>query len=234
MCSETRPNAKPENVSNKAKKTCNYKSSVQTWRNLFCFFLPTQKKGKRNPTHIAAHFQAPTSQRPNQRLAKELQFCLRTRAKLLLLSFKQTEIIEISKMKKEIDNKLNLKNIKPTAMRQLVLQVLTEQKTAISLPELEQKFEKADKATLYRTLKTFQENKLIHSIEDGSGSLRYALCQDNCECDPEDLHVHFLCTNCNQTFCLNDIPVPTINLPSSFSLESVNMVVKGVCSNCKK
>ena len=137
-------------------------------------------------------------------------------------------------MKKEIDNKLKSKNIKPTAMRQLVLQVLTEQKTAISLPELEQKFEKADKATLYRTLKTFQENKLIHSIEDGSGSLRYALCQDNCECDPEDLHVHFLCTNCNQTFCLNDIPVPTINLPSSFSLESVNMVVKGVCSNCKK
>ncbi len=102
------------------------------------------------------------------------------------------------------------------------------------MPELEQKFEKADKATLYRTLKTFQENKLIHSIEDGSGSLRYALCQDNCECDPEDLHVHFLCTNCNQTFCLNDIPVPTINLPSSFSLESANMVVKGVCSNCKK
>ena len=113
----------------------------------------------------------------------------------------------------------------------MVLQVLTEQKTAISLPELEQKFEKADKATLYRTLKTFQENKLIHSIEDGSGSLRYALCQDNCECDPEDLHVHFLCTNCNQTFCLNDIPVPTINLPSSFSLESVNMVVKGVPYN---
>jgi Fur family ferric uptake transcriptional regulator len=30
-------------------------------------------------------------------------------------------------MNKEIENKLNSKNIKPTAMRQLVLQVLTEQ-----------------------------------------------------------------------------------------------------------
>lgn len=134
----------------------------------------------------------------------------------------------------KVDKKLEKRNIKTTAMRQLVLQVLTEQKTAISLPELEQKFEKADKATLYRTLKTFQENKLIHSTEDGSGSVKYALCQETCECQPEDLHVHFLCTNCNQTFCLNDIPVPTINLPNSFSLESVNMVVKGVCSNCKK
>ncbi len=37
-------------------------------------------------------------------------------------------------------------------MRQLVLQVLSEQKNAISLPDLERKFEKADKATLYRTL----------------------------------------------------------------------------------
>ncbi|WP_153633339.1 transcriptional repressor [Prolixibacter sp. SD074] len=101
-------------------------------------------------------------------------------------------------------------------------------------PELEQKFEKADKVTLYRTLKTFQKNKLIHSIDDGTGSVKYALCHDTCECHPEDLHVHFLCAICNQTFCLNDIPVPTINLPNSFSLESVNMVVKGICSNCKK
>ncbi|MFA5668700.1 MAG: hypothetical protein WC967_05605, partial [Balneolaceae bacterium] len=58
-------------------------------------------------------------------------------------------------MKKEIDNKLVSRNIKPTAMRELVLQVLIEQKTAISLSELEQKFEQADKVTLYRTLKTF-------------------------------------------------------------------------------
>jgi len=137
-------------------------------------------------------------------------------------------------MNDDIDKKLELKNIRPTAMRELVLQVLSEQKTAISLPELERKFEKADKATLYRTLKTFEENKLIHSIDDGSGSVKYALCQDSCECHPEDLHVHFLCTKCKQTYCLNDIPVPLLKLPTSFTLESVNMVVKGVCSNCKK
>ncbi len=119
-------------------------------------------------------------------------------------------------MKKDIDNKLNSRNIKPTAMRQLVLKVLTEQKTAISLPELEQKFEKADKATLYRTLKTFQENKLIHSIEDGSGSLRYALCEDFCTCEPEYLHVHFLCTNCEKTYCLKGSPVPQPDLPDGF------------------
>lgn len=133
----------------------------------------------------------------------------------------------------DIEKKLKNRNIKPTAMRQLVLQVLTNQQTTISLTELEHKFDKADKTTLYRTLKTFEENKLIHSIDDGTGSVKYALCQDSCECHPEDLHVHFLCVKCKQTYCLNNIPVPKINLPVSFVLESVNMVVKGICANCK-
>ena len=135
-------------------------------------------------------------------------------------------------MKRELDHKLHLRNIKPTAMRQLVLNVLTEQNTAISLPELEQIFDRADKATLYRTLKTFEKNKLIHRIDDGTGPVKYALCQDTCKCQPEDLHVHFLCTKCNQTYCLTDIPIPDIILPAKFSFESVNMVVKGICANC--
>ena len=57
-------------------------------------------------------------------------------------------------------------------MRKLVLGILTEQTTAISLPELEGKFEKADLTTLYRMLKTFKESKLIHSIDDESGALK--------------------------------------------------------------
>ncbi|BBE19861.1 zinc uptake regulation protein ZUR [Aquipluma nitroreducens] len=135
---------------------------------------------------------------------------------------------------KENETKLENRNIKPTAMRELVLKVLSEQTTAISLADLEQAFEKADKVTLYRTIKTFEEKKLIHSIDDGSVSVKYALCRETCQCHPEDLHVHFLCTKCKQTFCLTDIPVPSINLPVDFSLENINMVVKGICANCRK
>ncbi|MCF6171348.1 MAG: transcriptional repressor [Bacteroidales bacterium] len=136
-------------------------------------------------------------------------------------------------MKKSNDRQLIKRNIKPTAMRELVLEVLTEEETAISLPELEKRFEKADKATLYRTLKTFEERKLIHSIDDGSGPVKYALCLEKCSCEVEDLHVHFHCTKCNKTYCLHEIPVPSISLPKDFSLESVNMVVQGICANCE-
>jgi Fur family ferric uptake transcriptional regulator len=135
---------------------------------------------------------------------------------------------------KQTGTKLTQRNIKPTAMRELVLRVFAEQKAAISLSDLESKFESADRSTLYRTLKTIEENKLIHSINDGSGSVKYALCQDTCECHPEDIHVHFLCTKCNLTFCLHEISIPEITIPSQFILEDVNVLLKGVCANCKK
>ncbi len=54
---------------------------------VFCFFSSPRKKEEGSPTHIAAHLQAHTSQRSNQRLAKELQFCRHTRANLLHLNF---------------------------------------------------------------------------------------------------------------------------------------------------
>lgn len=136
-------------------------------------------------------------------------------------------------MKANLINKLKQRNIKPTAMRELVLKVLTEQSTVISLSDLEKEFEKADRVTLYRTLKTFEENKLIHSIDDGTGSVKYALCKETCMCNPDDLHVHFLCTKCHHTYCLNDISIPAILLPVNFKLETINLVVKGVCSNCQ-
>jgi len=135
---------------------------------------------------------------------------------------------------KDTDDKLTSRNIKPTAMRELVFDILTEQTAAISLSDLEQNFQKSDKVTLYRTLKTFEEKKLIHSIDDGTGAIKYALCKETCQCHPEDLHVHFFCLKCQHTFCLSDIPIPSINLPVNFSIKTVNMVVKGVCSNCKE
>jgi len=57
-------------------------SSLIGWCKLdeFILFFPTLKKRKKgNPTHIAAHLQAHTRQRSDQRLTKELQFYQRTK-----------------------------------------------------------------------------------------------------------------------------------------------------------
>ena len=135
---------------------------------------------------------------------------------------------------KELENKLEQKEVRPTAMRLLVLQTLQKQRTAVSLQDLEMTFEKADRITLYRTLKTFQEKGLIHSIEDGTGATKYALCQDGCECAPEDLHVHFFCSSCEGTFCLPKFKIPEISLPEGFVPVETNLLVKGICVDCTR
>ncbi len=103
------------------------------------------------------------------------------------------------------------KDIKPTSNRILVLRYLSERQSALSLSKLEDLFDKADRTTLYRTLKTFEKGKLIHSIEDGTGVTKYALCQLGCKCSIEDVHVHFHCNNCKETYCVNQTSVQMFN-----------------------
>jgi Fe2+/Zn2+ uptake regulation proteins len=62
-------------------------------------------------------------------------------------------------MNKEIENKLIHKNTKPTSMRILVYDFLSSQQVATSLSEIENHFENADRTTIYRTLKTFEEKE---------------------------------------------------------------------------
>lgn len=136
-------------------------------------------------------------------------------------------------MESPLEKKLAQRKIKPTAMRLLVLRELVESNTTLNLKELESRFDNVDRITLYRTLKTFEINKLIHSIEDGSGAVKYALCEENCSCNPNDQHVHFHCVKCEETFCLTLSKIPEVRIPAGFEPSSVNMVYQGVCPNCK-
>jgi len=135
-------------------------------------------------------------------------------------------------MKNEIDKKLKQKNIKPTSMRHLVYEILDKNKKALSIYEIEQQFDNVDRSTIFRTLKVFRDNCIIHKINDGTGAVKYALCEDGCNCQGDHLHVHFLCEKCGQTHCLKDRPIPKMSLPEGFTFESANFVIKGSCPNC--
>lgn len=136
-------------------------------------------------------------------------------------------------MDKSLEHQLERRKIKPTAMRLLVLDFLKKNSHAVSLKDLEAGLESTDRVTLFRTLKTFEDHKIIHSIDDGSGSAKYAICTDTCECDyPQDIHIHFHCRVCNETQRLPKVKVPAMSLPAGFSPEEANVVVKGICDKC--
>jgi len=132
----------------------------------------------------------------------------------------------------KVEEKLTTNNIRPTAMRILVLQYLMQEEAAHSLKQLEEAFSHADRSTLYRTLKTFEESKIIHSIDDGSGMIKYGVCLEGCNCNPEDQHYHFHCVSCEATFCLTSMHIPQIDLPANFKMQQANMVIKGTCAHC--
>jgi Fur family ferric uptake transcriptional regulator len=134
---------------------------------------------------------------------------------------------------KEIEEKLESKGIRPTAMRILIYKYMAEKEVAIALNDIENTFVKADRTTLYRTLKTFEEKGIVHQIDDGTGTSKYALCEPGCSCElDQDLHLHFHCSNCDETVCLTEHKIPHINLPEGYMAEEANLVIKGICEKC--
>ncbi|AVM54107.1 Fur family transcriptional regulator [Bacteroides zoogleoformans] len=124
------------------------------------------------------------------------------------------------------------REISPTAIRLLVLQAMLQADRSVSLLDLENMLDTVDKSTIFRTIMLFLSHHLIHSIDDGTGSFKYAVCSSSCSCEVNDLHTHFHCEKCNKTFCFTNIPTPIVKLPEGFTLNSINYVLKGLCPEC--
>ena len=136
-------------------------------------------------------------------------------------------------MENYIDDVLKKHEVKPTAMRQLILQYLLKSDVAVSLTDIENHFDRSERTTLFRTLKTFVEKEIVHKIDDGTGVTKYAMCEEGCHCTVEkDLHVHFHCNVCNETTCLPNIKIPAIELPEGYRADNVNLVMSGICEKC--
>lgn len=124
--------------------------------------------------------------------------------------------------------------IRPTATRILIYKTISKLKDTFNLSDIEMELLSIDKSTIFRTLVSFQEHHLIHSIDDGSGSSKYCLCRNQGECHEEEGHCHFYCTKCNKTYCLEDHATPNIVLPNGFEMKQINYIVKGICATCNK
>lgn len=133
---------------------------------------------------------------------------------------------------KRLVSLLEERDIRPTALRLLILGTMFGFDRAFSLADLEERLDTVDRSTLFRTLALFLAHRLVHGIDDGSGALKYALCSSDCACEIDDLHTHFYCTRCRQTFCLRGVAVPCVGLPEGFSVETANFVIKGICAAC--
>ena len=125
-------------------------------------------------------------------------------------------------------------SIRRTNSRMDILQEFARNRHALSQPDLEKSLgEEYDRVTIYRTLTLYLDRGILHQVLDDSGAMKYALCQETCGTDHHHHdHVHFKCTNCDQTVCISDAHIPRITLPQGFRLEEQNLLMTGVCANC--
>ena len=139
-------------------------------------------------------------------------------------------------MTTRVDDLLRRNSLSVTESRKKILNLFLNVQGALAHGDIERKAgEKFDRVTVYRTLQTFVEKGIIHTIPTTDNSVRYALCKDNCtEGHHHDDHVHFICHQCGATLCLEDVVVPEIKMRKGFSINEIEVVVKGICLDCQQ
>lgn len=122
-----------------------------------------------------------------------------------------------------------------TESRQKILSLFLTNSAAIAHSDIEYKAgEKFDRVTVYRTLQTFVEKGIIHTIPSSDNSVKYALCKHDCfEGHHHDNHFHFVCATCGKTECLEDFIIPSVKLPRGYVAKNIEIVINGSCNHCK-
>lgn len=124
--------------------------------------------------------------------------------------------------------------LRKTGCRLDVLELFLANGHALAHSDIERMFgDRYDRVTIYRTLHSFEEKGLLHSINDVSGAVKYALCHEACsQHQHQDNHIHFNCTTCGQTFCLNEVLIPHLTLPAGYQVSSLQFSAQGICRTC--
>lgn len=140
--------------------------------------------------------------------------------------------MENNKIKSVLENH----NLRKTPARIEILQLFLKESQAVSHGDLEDVLlNKFDRVTIYRTLNSFEEKGIIHKVFDSSGVAKYALCNHNCsEKEHHDEHVHFNCTACGNTYCIEETQIPSISIPEKYKARSLYLIAEGICSTCSE
>lgn len=125
--------------------------------------------------------------------------------------------------------------LKKTPIRVAVLELFLEVNHGLSPAEINKQLATShDRVTIYRTLNKFEEKGMLHRVPDADSGLRYALCSQHCPDEAHlDYHAHFICRQCQNTFCLENVAVPSTSFPKHVQVEEVQYTLTGLCEGCK-
>ncbi len=130
--------------------------------------------------------------------------------------------------------------LRRTPVRVAVLDAVTSSRAPLSAPGVIHRLgEETDPVTVYRTLNTLAEAKLLHRVRGEDGAWRYAATSSGSTRDEhrDHPHAHFVCDSCGDVECLQRVPVPeqlvrSKDLGRRYDVTYAELVVHGVCPKC--
>lgn len=118
-----------------------------------------------------------------------------------------------------------------TQPKEAVLALLTNTKKAMSQDAIMKQMQvEADRATVYRILNRFCEDKIVHKVVADDGKQYFAVC---IKCDEKtipDNHFHFRCTRCETIECLPSMV--EFSLHKKYKVQRMNCILIGICRDC--
>lgn len=139
-------------------------------------------------------------------------------------------------MAEQFEHMLKSHGLRVTLPRKEVLKIFDKYEKALSYQELKTELpQEFDRVTIYRTLKSFEEKGLIHTVSDLNGEINYAICQhdehDHCKA-LNHMHGHFKCKLCDELTCLEEQSITEPTVPKGSIIESIHVLIQGTCQKC--
>ena len=124
--------------------------------------------------------------------------------------------------------------LKMTPGRRALLELLQQSGKPMSQQEITEQLSEIEYnyVSIYRNLNSFLEAGIVHRVDTGDRTWRFALCACG---SSRHCHPHFICRSCGMIECLNgmDIPEPPFLKPG-YIIEEQEIYIKGLCGKCSE
>lgn len=138
-------------------------------------------------------------------------------------------------MKPNAEQILKENHLSITTGRKMILNLFLQSSYALIHSDIERQcVGVVDRVGIYRTLQIFLKKNIIHSIPTADDTIKYALSKADLKKENNLVsHVHFICSKCNKTICLDTANMPQIKLPDGFKMRDCEILMTGICGDCK-
>lgn len=122
---------------------------------------------------------------------------------------------------------------RPTVARLAVLNTLITADSALAHAEIIDRLSAGycfDRVTIYRVLDWLTDKHLIHRIPVDDRAIKFQVSLPH----KSHQHAHLHCTQCHKIICLDELKTSLPKeITKQFQIESVDLIIKGRCLDCK-